>query len=102
MDKGIFELSQRVRSLKRQIKDLPKQCEELKEQVAFAQKQVDELSALQFSEDPKERARFVDAHCKRVFLSAELAKKESSLTIARYELNKINEIDAELRQQQPE
>ena len=102
MDKGVFELSQKVSSLKRKIKNLPKQCEELSEQVALAQKQVDELTPLQYSEDPKERALFIDAHCKRVFLSAELAKKESLLTIAKYELNKINEADAELRQQQPE
>ena len=102
MEKDVFELSQRVKSLENKIKRYKKKCTELEEQIPLLQKREDELAPLQHSDNPRERAKYIDAYCKRSLLQVELTNTKAIITSTMYELDKINAMDNELRQAQPE
>ena len=102
MNEGVLELAKKVKSLENKIKRCKNKCAELEEQIPFAQQREEELSPLQHSDNPRERAKYVDAYCKRTLLQVELTNTKAVLTSTMYELDQINSMNNELRQAQPE
>lgn len=102
MDKQIFESAQKINKIKNNIKKYKKKCVELQEQLPAAMEQEEKFAALQYSEDARERGKYVDAHCKRVLIQSELRNCELLLTIEKYELDKLTTAREEFSQNQPE
>ena len=102
MDEGVFELAQNVRKLTNEVKRCEKKCEELQSQLAVAQELEEKLTPLRQSDNYQERKKYLDAFTQRGLIQASLISYQSRLIVAKYDLDKINSLQNEAYQAQPE